>query len=128
MRIFFGMLDQAIVNARILLKCKLLHAGLDSKVTAIICLQKMALHLAKPLLQERLTNFQVRVELRLAIGNILSEDVRSRPLTQDQLNIIKDVYYVREKKDKKTKLSIMCERPMCDEHRSDLCKECAFIE
>ena len=45
MRYFLEMLDQATVNARILLKCLMVNLQRNEKVSTKNCLQKLALHL-----------------------------------------------------------------------------------
>ncbi|XP_018405288.1 PREDICTED: uncharacterized protein LOC108781722, partial [Cyphomyrmex costatus] len=54
MRIFFGMLDQAVVNSRILLNCQKLKEG-QNLITAINCLQSLHMHLVTPHLQNRMS-------------------------------------------------------------------------
>ena len=51
MRIFYGILDQAIVNARILLTFKYSNDNVDKKITAIDCLETLHLYLVKPHLE-----------------------------------------------------------------------------
>ena len=54
LRDFFGMLDQAGVNARIFHTCKLIDEKKPAKISARSCLEDI-IHLVQPMLQERVT-------------------------------------------------------------------------
>ena len=71
MRVFQGMRDEAAVNSRILLKCKLVNQGINTNLTAKKCLDKLSLYLVKPFLERRYSNETVRRSLRDAISTIL---------------------------------------------------------
>lgn len=86
LRIFFGMLDQAAVNARILLKCKYYNAGDSTAVTAEQCLKTLYLHLVRDHLVERYTNPTLRHYIRKGIGSILSRETPPTPLTKIDKN------------------------------------------
>ncbi|XP_071626836.1 uncharacterized protein [Temnothorax longispinosus] len=97
MQIFFGILDQAAVNARILLKCKNSVREDTSKVTAESCLNQIYLHLVKAHLQERYTIPTIRKDIKCGIANILH--LQDRPaFGGDAQNWIgkKDVKFARE--------------------------------
>ena len=125
-RVFFGMLDQAAVNARILLKCKLAKENVPKKITAQFCLERIYLHLARDHLSEKYTTCTLREDLKAGIAGILS--VPKDP--SDTLNLInfekrQRCRLCKRGKDAKTVHGCpSCERPMCGEHRSPLCVEC----
>lgn len=78
MRIFFGILDQAMVNARILLKCHRINRGDERPVTAVYCLETVIRHLVTPHLQERYRIPSLRLDVKYAIGAIINQDVRKK--------------------------------------------------
>lgn len=119
MRIFFGMLDQAAVNARILWKLKV--GGARESTTAIIVLKKLIAHLTFPMLRQRLEEPCLRKELQIVIKGILGTDNDSKV---DQLDKVTSDQ--ARKKDKKSRIGCSaCNRPICEEHRFPLSKECA---
>ena len=71
MRYFYNILDQAAVNARILLKCALTNLNIADRVRANDCLKRLAMHLT-PLLRTRVNNPSVRISLRMGIKTILN--------------------------------------------------------
>ena len=129
-RIFFGMLDQAIVNARILLACKYKNEGNTTKVTAQYCLEKVYMHLVKDHLAERYTIPTLRHDIKLGIKEIL--DLDTEPLAENDLQVYKKKVrctICQRSSDKKTRQGCSsCQRQMCSEHRSTLCSECACKE
>ncbi|KYN01690.1 hypothetical protein ALC62_07519 [Cyphomyrmex costatus] len=72
MRIFFGMLDQAAVNSRIMWRLKVTDA--QESTTAIIVLKKLVAHLTHLILHQRLTGQFLRKKLQIGIKNILQSD------------------------------------------------------
>ncbi|XP_033231519.1 uncharacterized protein LOC117182533, partial [Belonocnema kinseyi] len=76
MRIFFGILDQATVNAVILLKCKRLNAGDHGTITAYNCIDDVIKYLVTPHLQERYEIPTLRTDIRYALSGILKADIR----------------------------------------------------
>lgn len=130
LRFFYGMLDQAAVSARILLKCKLINEGKTSKVSAQQCLEQLVDYLVKPMLQERLTIATIQKDIRYAISAMLNESV----VLEDNLQLIILEKKTRcgmcsEKKDRKTRFACaFCRVPMCNEHRSPLCCKCVGDE
>ena len=67
MRYFLGMLDQAAVNAHILLQCAKQNANQNFNVRAYNCLRDLSLYLVTPYLQSRLAIQSLRTGLRLGI-------------------------------------------------------------
>ncbi|XP_018407155.1 PREDICTED: uncharacterized protein LOC108783160 [Cyphomyrmex costatus] len=78
MRIFFGMLDQAAVNARIMLNCTQLKEG-QKPAKAFQCLESLFKHLLFPYLTQRYTNRSLRKPIILGIQEILKIDRLSEP-------------------------------------------------
>lgn len=130
MRIFFGMLDQAIVNARILLKCKNMRAENRNKVTAVACLEQICSYLVTPHLKERYAQPTLRKDIRYGIAAIinkdrLSEERKERIVLEKRCRCA----LCDRKKDNKTKETCQaCERPICQEHRVYLCVDCYDLE
>lgn len=115
MRVFFGMVDQAMVNARILWKVKL-NGG-----------NKVILHLVAPHLKLRMEAERLRKELRVNMCNIL--EIKE----EDQPRVVEKIMYehrkrcelCERKKDKKTAYGCgACHRPACEDHRIMLCSHC----
>lgn len=71
-RIFFGMLNQAAANVRILLKCKYTCDGNRTPVTPQFCLKRLYMHLARDHLRERHGTMSIRTDLKLGITAVLS--------------------------------------------------------
>lgn len=129
LRVLFGMLDQAAVNARILLKCKRVNSGDDRSVTAISCLQNLALYLVTPHLRQRYTMGTIRTELKLGIAGILGLNTPQSDTQRIHLPHKKRCLLCNRKQDKKTKTACpSCKRPMCDEHRTFMCVDCNGVE
>ena len=128
-RIFYRMLDQAIVNARILLACKLRAAKRNEKCSAINCLEKVYLHLVTPFLKKRYEMVTIRKDLKLAIAGIIKKDVQSyQAYERSQLPKRQRCAFCTRKEDKKTKEGCaVCERPICDHHRIMFCKDCVGL-
>jgi len=68
------MLDQAAVNARILLKCKFISDDNEVAVTPQYCLKRLYMQLATDHLQERHSIMSLRNDLKLGIAGILGID------------------------------------------------------
>ena len=126
-RIFYGMLDQAIVNARILFACKLRATNNDAKNTAISCLEKIASHLMEPHLRKRYEVQTLRRDLKISIAGILGID------NTEQNRRFRRVKFPRRircsqcarKSDKKTNEGCAnCKRAICKTHRFIFCKTC----
>jgi len=124
--LFLGILDQAAVNARILLHCKNYKNNRNVKITAHDCLRELSLALVKPQLEERVTMITLRANLKYGIMSILktdqpagAADERQRLAKQHRCQVCK-----RGKDKKTTAVCPSCFRPMCDEHRAYICTEC----
>lgn len=126
MRIFFGMLDQAIVNSRILFTCRRKNNGNNETVSASYCLKTVYLHLVKPQLEKRLTNFRLRNDIRSGIKSIL--DIPELPIgdiSRPEFNKRVRCGLCPRNDDHKTKFQCPgCLRAMCDIHRAYLCIDC----
>lgn len=127
LREFFGMLDQAAVNARILHKCKLINEGKTTKISAQSSLEELIRNLVKPSLQERLTNVHIRKDILFAIRAMLGVEQAPEPANK-AVSLEKRVRCLicSRNEDKKTTVACCsCLRPMCQNHRSGLCVDCA---
>ena len=125
MRIFFGMLDQAAVNSRILWKLKVGNAR--ESTSAIIVLKKLIAHLAFPMLHQRLVGPFLRKDLQIVIKSILGLDTNHEmdQLEKVTFNQARRCALCDRKKDKKTRVGCsVCTRPVCEEHRFPLCVTC----
>ncbi|KAL7292612.1 hypothetical protein TKK_0013742 [Trichogramma kaykai] len=127
MRYFFSILDQTIVNARILYACKLKNDDKSYKVTAIECLEKLHLFLVKPYLERRYATVTLRLDIRLGIAGILNKDVKG---SNSLINVDLDapqrcVSYTRKEDRKIRKGCSSCKRPICSYHRFILCNDCS---
>lgn len=126
LRYFFGMLDQAAVNARILLTCKYRNDNISKKVSAVDCLNALYLFLTKPQLQRRLEIETLRADLRLGISTILKkrQDIQ-RNLVPIEYDAKKRCTLCSRKKDVKTRRGCSaCLRPACNDHSVVMCIDC----
>ncbi|XP_058803567.1 piggyBac transposable element-derived protein 4-like [Phymastichus coffea] len=129
LRVFFGMLDIAAVNARILLKCKLVNNGVKKSISAKACLDKLVMHLVTPHLVRRSTEPTLRNSLRAGINTILNKDVQVLDEERVELPTRKRCGLCKRGTDRKTKsLCPSCERLMCDDHRAYIYTDCAGHE
>lgn len=125
LRVFFGMLDMAAVNARILLKCKMVNSGINKRLPAKVCLDKITMHLVTPFLEHRCLEAQLRATLRAGIYTILNKN--AEPVDEGRVELLsrKRCALCKRGSDRKTKYQCpSCLRPMCDEHRTYLCIDC----
>lgn len=123
---FFGMLDMAAVNARILLKCKLMRDGITRRLTAKKCLDALIMHLVTPHMIRRSKEPSLRIALRVSINTILNQN--EEPVVEKRIELAsrKRCGLCKRDSDRKTKFQCpSCLRPMCDEHRTYLCIDCA---
>lgn len=132
MRFFFGMLDQAIVNARILHKCKwMVHQQNQQKsLTAKECLDKIVFSLIEPYLRERYAQQCLRSNIKKGIAGILNIDT-AIPITHEPtyLEQKQRCLLCTRQQDRKTRiLCSSCERPMCYSHRMYMCYDCGSLE
>lgn len=127
MRFFFGMLDQAQVNARILYTCKYAEANdANMKLSVSAAIKQLVLALVTPYLRDKLKNGTLRSDIRKAIKLILddtsAEPQEKRPQLEKRVRCALCPY----KNDKKTKMQCpSCLRSMCDDHRAYICNDCA---
>ena len=128
MRIFYGMLDQAAVNSRILLKCKLKANNSNDKCTAISCLEKISLYLIRPYLLKKYNDtVTLRRDLKVGIAAILGLDVYKEG-GYERVKFPKRLRCAdcSRNTDKKTNEDCAsCQRPICDDHRLMFCKTCS---
>lgn len=124
MRFFFGMLDQAAVNARILWNLKV---GAQTSKSAIIVLKKLIVYLTSPMLHRRLAEPCLRKELRMVIMSILHMDTEKMDnLEKVTWNQGRRCVLCDRQKDRKTRVGCSaCKVPVCEEHRFPLCSTCA---
>lgn len=127
MRFFCGILDQAIVNSRILLACKLKIDGSSEKVTAIDCLESLHMHLVTPHLQRRYAVVTLRRDIRHGIEGILKLDVQgSHRLKNIELQRCQRCVNCTRHEDRKTRKGCAsCERPICNSHSFLICNDCS---
>lgn len=95
-RMFYGMLDQAILNARILLTRKLKASNSREKVSAITCLGKVAIYLMKPHLIERYNTLTLRRDWKIGIADRKTNEGCSN-----------------------------CHNAVCEDHRVTFCQSCS---
>lgn len=128
MRIFYGMLDQAAVNSRVLLKCKLKADNSKDKCTAVSCLEKLSLYLIKPYLLKKYNDtVTLRRDLKVGIAGILGLDVHKEEV-YERVKLPKRMRCVEcsRQSDRKTNEGCAsCQRPVCDDHRLIFCKTCS---
>lgn len=127
-RIFSGILDQAIVNARILLMCKNKINNINKKVSAVECLESLYQYLVKPYLQKRYNQISLRKDLRYGIAGILKID----RLCNNPQRILFDNYRRCEictrKEDRKGKSGcVSCQCPVCQIHSFPICTHCVDL-
>lgn len=127
MRFFYGMLDQSVVNARILYTCK--YPEGPKYLSAVNALKKLVFYLVTPYLQDKLQNVTLRTDIKKGVQMILGinipQHVVDRPVLQKRARCLLCPY----SKDRKTKEQCpSCQRPMCNDHRAYLCNDCAGNE
>lgn len=125
MRVFYGMLDQAAVNARILWREN--HSkDPRSTTSAVVTLKNLIRFLVVPYLKFRRSNENLRKSLRINIELFLDEEKE----TAEDIEKVKFAEQRRcanckRKSDKKTRTGCSsCQKPICEEHRYQLCPEC----
>ena len=128
LRIFYGMLDQANVNACILYN---LNAN-DNLMARDKFILKLGEDLIKPFMQLRLAKPTLRTSLRLQIEEYFkSEELSDR---EDPVNLLTDNKMSNQKRcsfcptnlDRKSFyfFSLRCRRCMCKSYTVKLCTEC----
>ena len=129
-RYLCGILDQAIVNARILLLCKNKINNVQEKVTAIDCLDKIYKLLVKPHLQRRYNEIiTLRKDIRIVIAAILQIDQpNSESIQRVEFDVRRRCDLCGTKNDRKTKTGCAsCKRATCQEHSVVMCNYCCDI-
>ena len=129
LRIFFGMLDQAAVNARILCNLKHLNNEGHTPLTAKESLKRIIRHLVTPHLQERYSMSSIRINIKKNIADFLGIDVKSTTNNNhERLTLpLRCGLCNNRQSDKKTRqVCQSCRRPMCDTHRMYVCVECGI--
>lgn len=127
-RFFFGILDQAIVNSRILYLCTRYSDDQLPKISAREWQKNIAMYLIKPHLQQRLTKPSLRLGLRKSIECIMYGDVQPIAMVErPQFDKRVRCGLCDRKSDHKTTLQCpSCRRAMCDKHRAYLCNYCVL--
>jgi len=96
-------------------------------ISAFQCLQSLYKYLIMPYLQQRYTNRSLRRNIIICIGEILKKDRLSESQETQRLVLDKRVRcaFCGRAKDNKTKKTCMvCERPICADHRMYTCTDC----
>jgi len=129
MRFFFGMLDQAAVNA-----CILYNFLPENKLTTRRdFLKELTYALITPHLFDRIQKPGLHSLLRANIQDILSRDEtvpieNNVTLGSDKLLTRKRCAFCQKKDDKKTKYCCArCQKPTCENHRKTKCLECTSV-
>lgn len=98
MRVFYGMLDQAAVNARILMQCKLQKDGINKRITAHECLRELSLALVRSQLEKRLLVPTIRSSLKQGIIAILKKDPPSGSVNAERQKLTKQKWWSMQKR------------------------------
>ena len=129
LRMFFGMLDQAVVNSFILFS--LLEN--NAKMSRSAYMLELSLGLIKPLLVRRLLSPSLQTQLRLQIEEFVKYE--DRPEMDDPRDFSLENKMDKHKRcqlcdpssDRKTYFKCLkCDRPMCKEHVAKVCQQCAL--
>lgn len=125
LRFFYGILDQASINAFILFSLNK-DNNVDNRREFN---ENLALHLLTPFLTNRLRISTLRLQVRGSIESILGIDHTMNPIddaTDFTLDKQKRCAFCPRNNDKKTKyICSKCRYPRCQEHRSMQCTQCA---
>ena len=129
MRYFYGMLDQANVNALILYSsCKN-----NAKIKRNDFILELSLALTKPFLASRLnsstlrTTLRVQIEAFLGCKNSLADQVTSGLMVDNRMAKPKRCSYCPAVVDRKTFYKCLrCEKSMCREHNAKICCNCSI--
>lgn len=128
MRVFYGMCDQAGVNASILYFLNQKDSNSRKKMTRRKFLKELGHALITPLMRQRLENPRIRKTLKEEIRKILGE--KEVKLQTDESNwklpSQKRCAYCDRKLDRKTNNAcLQCGKPICDiDHRAKKCFVC----
>lgn len=122
LRMFFAMLDFALINSFILYQLNSENESLNR----LKFIQNLSLSLIKPFVQERMLMQTLRGSLKLIISNTFDIDIPSL-VQYDPVDcrLEKRKRCAHCNSDRKTQyVCSTCKRPRCDEHRSNQCIEC----
>lgn len=123
LRFFYGMLDQAGIN------CDVIHQivkGNRKKSTRRTFLFDLGFALAKPHMERRLTK-NLPGDLASSIRNILDVKDEPRPEGEPPRKLLKQkrCFLCARTNDRKTKTACgKCSKPICNDHRVEICLEC----
>ncbi|TGZ50919.1 uncharacterized protein LOC112464042 [Temnothorax curvispinosus] len=104
--------------------------GINKRLPAKECLDKICMHLVTPYLERRFAEpIMLRSYLRIGIGEILGKTQEPTSAERVELPSKKRCGLCKRGSDRKTKYQCpSCLRPMCDEHRTNFCTDCAGQE
>ncbi|XP_018368816.1 PREDICTED: uncharacterized protein LOC108764906 [Trachymyrmex cornetzi] len=121
MRLFFGMLDQAVVNSNILYNLN----DRNNAMKRYNFIEDLAIMLAGPYMQNRLQHANLQKRLRISICAILRIEEPQPEERKHKLETRKRCYYCKNTADKKTWICcFMCGKPICEQHRTYVCLDC----
>ncbi|XP_033228146.1 uncharacterized protein LOC117179985 [Belonocnema kinseyi] len=122
LRLFYGMLDQAGVNAAVLYTLKKNNEPLSRREF----LKMLCSDLIKPLLRIRLEKPNLSLSLKFLIREVLGEETAHSPAASDKLEKRKRCKLCPSKDDRKTSYCCtLCRIPVCENHRLVVCLNCA---
>lgn len=128
MRVFYGMLDQAGINSRILHFVANSDLNIDKSKKRASFLRDLGFSLVKPYLEYRRLIPGVQDHIIKKINLVIGEPTPSAENISDQPTATKRkrCQYCPCSKDRKTNMKCeTCEKHMCAEHRSKKCCNCA---
>ncbi|XP_043284980.1 uncharacterized protein [Venturia canescens] len=122
LRMFFTMLDYAVLNSFILYQLNPENESLNR----LKFIQNLSMSLIKPFVQERMVLQTLRGNLKLIISSIFDIDIpKLVQYDPADCRLEKRKRCVHCNSDRKTQyVCCTCKRPRCDEHRSNQCMEC----
>lgn len=125
LRIFYGMLDQAAVNARILWSISQ-GPGTENHTTAVKSLKKLVRYLVTPHMERRLQSESLYKELKINIEKYLKKNCgENREVEKVIYDPPKRCLKCPRKNDKKSKYGCSsCQAPICEQHRFAFCETC----
>jgi len=130
-RIFYGMLDQAVVNSFVLYT---LNAN-NQVITRDKFLQELSMALIKPFLIQQLLQSEIKLPIKLNIKYFLSkQNLEKINLDNTRLNIshklknpVNCTYctFFNSKIKTTRQKCVACNTPTCTDHRANICLSCA---
>jgi len=94
-------LDQTVVNARILLKCKLRADNSTGKCRAIMCFNKLYMYLITPYITQRYETSTLRRDIKIGIAMILKIDIQKDEYQRMRLTSRQRCAFCTSREDKK---------------------------